>query len=93
MTLNERVDDSFSHPKTLPDEFNQDKIGDEEFDKKYTTQTTNQRLIDTILRTRRLRLGLLQLGERARTRTLTLNQNTLTYIESGETSDTNIYGR
>ena len=86
--LNERVGDSFSLKKRSLTDFNQHKVGDDEFDKRYTTQTTNQRLIDTILHTRRLRLGLLQLGERARTRTLVFNQSTLAYIESGETSDT-----
>ncbi|MFN2144449.1 MAG: hypothetical protein ACK2T7_03815 [Anaerolineales bacterium] len=88
VTLNERIGDSFSLKKRSLTDFNQHKIGDDEFDKRYATQTTNERLINTILRTRRLRLGLLQLGERARTRSLAFQQTTLLYIESGETSDT-----
>jgi hypothetical protein len=88
VALTERVSSSFKIQKRRFTTLNQEKIGDEEFDKKFTINTTDQRLINNILRTRRLRLGLLQLGERARTRTLTLNQTTLTYIESGETADT-----
>jgi hypothetical protein len=88
VTLAERVSSSFKMQKRRFTSFNQEKTGDEEFDKKYTTSTTDERLVNNILRTRRLRLGLLQLGERARTRTLTLNHTTLTYIESGETADT-----
>ncbi|MBN2044121.1 MAG: hypothetical protein JW757_03795 [Anaerolineales bacterium] len=86
--LNKTVDQSFVLKKRGIADFNQKKVGDDEFDKHYSTQATDERLIGNILRTRRLRLGLLQLGERTRTRSLTLNQDTLVYIESGETSDT-----
>lgn len=86
--LNEQIGESFTLKKRTLADFNQHKIGDDEFDKRYTTWATDERLIHTILRTRRLRLGLLQLGERARTRSLVFNQGTLAYLESGETSDT-----
>jgi len=86
--LNEPVSEYLTLNKRSVTNFNQHKIGDDEIDKRYTTQTNDERLIQTILRTRRLRLGLLQLGERARTRSLNLTQTTLSYIENGETADT-----
>lgn len=86
--LNEPVNEGFTMKKRAITNLNQNKIGDDEIDKRYATKSTNERLINTILRTRRLRLGLLQLGVRARTRSLALNHTTLAYIESGETADT-----
>lgn len=86
--LNKPVDTAFTMKKRSITDLNQNKIGDDEFDKRYATKSNDERLINMILRTRRLRLGLLQVGQRARSRSLTLNKTTLAYIESGETADT-----
>jgi hypothetical protein len=67
---------------------NREKTGDEEIDKKLTISTSSKRLLQRLLNTRRFRLGLLQLGENARSRVLTLDGKTLHYRERGQISDT-----
>ena len=88
ITLNEPGNESFVFKNRGIMDFNQKKIGDVEFDKRYSTTTNDERMVGNILRNRRLRLGLLQVGERARSRSLALNHDALVYVESGETSDT-----
>lgn len=86
--LNTPSKESFEIKKRAITHFNRYRIGDEEFDKKFSTQNSSDKMIGKILRTRRLRLGILQLGERARSRTLTLSGKALSYVESGQTADT-----
>lgn len=69
-------------------DFNRPKTGDDEFDKYLTTASSSERLIQRILRTRRLRLGILQLGERSRVRSLALSRDTMAYVEFGKLQDT-----
>jgi hypothetical protein len=88
ITLNQPAKATFVFKKRALTDFNQKKIGDDEFDKRYAATSSDERLVANFLRTRRLRLGLLQLGERARSRSLALNHDTLVYIERGETPDT-----
>ena len=88
VTLNASSKASFEIQKRSFTHFNRNRIGDEAFDKKFSTRTSSQELIGQILRTSRLRLGIMQLDERARTRNLTLKSDTLSYVESGKTSDT-----
>ncbi len=86
--LNTPSRNSFEIKKRSILHLNRNRIGDEEFDKKFSTQTSSERLVNKILSTRRLRLGIFQLGHRARTRNLTLSGETLAYTERGQTLDT-----
>lgn len=88
VTLNTPSSESFEIKRRSLTHFNRNKTGDEEFDKKHSTQSSSDKLIDNIMRTRRLRLGMMQLGERSRTKTLTLNGALISYIEGGQTSHT-----
>ena len=88
VVLNTPSTENFEIKRRSITHFNRNQTGDEEFDRKFSTESSSQKMIDKILRTRRLRLGMMQLGERARTRTLSLNGKALSYVEGGQTSDT-----
>ncbi len=68
-------------------DLNREKTGIEEIDKKLTVVSSSKRLVQRVLNTRRLCLGLLQLGENSRTRRLMLNGKTLHYRERGDIGD------
>lgn len=87
VTLNTPIKATFLIEKRSLTHFNRNQIGDEAFDKKLSTQASSEELIRQLLRTRRLRLGIMQLGERARSRKLALNGKILTYVEGGQTTD------
>jgi hypothetical protein len=88
VTLNTPTSESFEIKRRSITHFNRNQTGDEEFDKKHSTQASSEKMIDKLLRTRRLRLGMMQLGERSRTKTLTLNGASISYVEGGQTADT-----
>ena len=88
VALNTPIKATFVIDKRSLTHFNRYRIGDEDFDKKLSTQTSSEDLIRQLLRTRRLRLGIMQLGERSRSKKLALNGKTLTYVEGGQTTDT-----
>ena len=66
---------------------NRELTGDEELDKKLTVKISSKRLLQQILKTKRLRQGLLELGERSRTKKMTLLEKNLIYTESGQIRD------
>jgi hypothetical protein len=66
---------------------NREPVGDDEIDKKLTITTTSDALLQRILANSRLRQGLLELGERARTKELTLAKNNIHYVEQGRISN------
>lgn len=68
-------------------QFNRQRSGDEEIDKKLTIEISSKRLLEQILKTRRIRQGLLELGERASTKNLALHNNDLVYHENGQIRD------
>lgn len=88
VVLNTPIKATFQIEKRSLTHFNRNQIGDEAFDKKLSTQASSEELVRQLLRTRRLRSGIMQLGERSRSKKLALNGKTLTYVEGGQTTDT-----
>jgi hypothetical protein len=87
MNLNTPTTSTFTIKKRSITHANRELTNDEELDKKLTIKTNSKRLLQQILKTRRLRQGLLELGERSRTKDLYLNGKVLHYKESGQVSD------
>ncbi|HSG25877.1 MAG TPA: hypothetical protein VLA32_07135 [Anaerolineales bacterium] len=87
MTLNTPTTSTFTIKKRSITHANRELTNDEEVDKKLTIKINSKMLLEQILKTRRLRQGLLELGERSRTRDLYLNGKVLHYKESGQVSD------
>lgn len=87
MTLNTPTTSTFTIKKRSITHANRELTNDEEVDKKLTIKINFKMLLEQILKTRRLRQGLLELGERSRTRDLYLNGKVLHYKESGQVSD------
>jgi hypothetical protein len=81
------VQENFMIQKRSLAHLNRELTGDEELDKKLTVKISSSRLLQQILKSRRLRQGLIELGERSRTKNLTLQSKSLTYIESGQIRD------
>lgn len=86
LDLNTPTSSSFTILKRSLTHLNRERTQDSQVDKKLTVKISSQKLLSQILNTRRLRQGLLELGERARTRTLFLNGKTLHYKESSQIS-------
>lgn len=87
MTLNTPTTSTFTIKKRSITHANRELTNDEEVDKKLTIKINTKMMLQQILKTRRLRQGLLELGERSRTRDLYLNGKVLHYKESGQVSD------
>ena len=87
MNLNTPTTSSFTIKKRSITHVNRELTNDEVVDKKLTIKINSKMLLQQILKTRRLRQGLLELGERSRTRDLYLNGKTLHYKEGGQVSD------
>jgi hypothetical protein len=85
--LNTPVKDNFQIERRNLMHMNRYKTGDEGFDRRHSTQASSTKLIEQILGVRRLRQGLIELGENARSKALVLKGNTLGYVEGGKTSD------
>jgi hypothetical protein len=88
INLNEPAQQTLSVKKRALISVNRELTGDEEIDKKLTIKTTSAALLRRLISTTRLRQGLLELGERARSKELSLSRKTLHYIELGQISDT-----
>lgn len=88
MELNIPSQSSFTIEKRSITHIRRELTQDEEIDKKLTVKTSSNRLLQQILKTRRVRQGLLELGERAGSKALYLNSKTLHYKERGQISDT-----
>jgi len=82
MTLNTPTKSTFAIKKRGITRANRELTRDEEVDKKLTVEINSKILLQQILKTRRVRQGLLELGERASTRALYLNGKILHYKES-----------
>ena len=87
INLNTPTRSSFTIKKRSITHANRELTNDQEVDRKLTIKINSKMLLQQILKTRRLRQGLLELGERSRTRDLYLNGKTLHYKESGQVSD------
>ena len=87
MTLNTPTTSTFTIKKRSITHANRELTNDEEVDKKLTIKINSNKLLQQILKTRRLRQGLLELGERSRTKDLYLNGKVLHYKESGQVTD------
>lgn len=62
--------------------------GDEEIDRKLTIKSSSDRLTQRLLNTPHMRQGLLELGEKAATKQLTVDKNVVQYLEKSQISDT-----
>jgi len=87
LNLNTPTTSTFTVKKRSITHANRELTNDEEVDKKLTIKINSKMLLQQILKTGRLRQGLLELGERSRTRDLYLNGKILHYKESGQVSD------
>ena len=87
LDLNTSSQSSFTIQKRSLTHFNRELTNDAGVDKKLTVKISSKKLLQQMLKTRRVRQGLLELGERARTRALFLNGKTLHYKERGQISD------
>lgn len=87
IVLNNPTRHTFTIQKRSFTHVNRELTNDEVIDRKLTIKVNSKTLLLQILKTRKLRQGLLELGERARTRDLYLNGKVLHYKESGQVSD------
>jgi hypothetical protein len=79
---------NFAIQKRSLTHINRELTSDEEIDKRLTIKISSKRLLQQILQSSRIRQGLLELGERARTKNLVLQDKTLVYLENGQIRDT-----
>lgn len=86
--LNSPIKDNLQIERRNLMHMNRYKTGDEDFDKRHSTQASSEKFVEQILQVRRLRQGLIELGQNARSKALALRGNTLAYVEGGKTSDT-----
>jgi len=87
IVLNERSSNTLEVKKRSLVSLNRETIGDEEIDKKLSIKTSSNTFLQRILANRRLRQGLLELGERSRSKELVLSKKDLQYIEQGQISN------
>jgi len=87
MNLNTPTTSTFTIKKRSITHVNRELTKDEEVDKKLTIMISSRTLLQQMLKTSKLRQGLLELGERSRTKNLYLNGTVLHYKESGLASD------
>ncbi|MEJ2485304.1 MAG: hypothetical protein P8Y68_06180 [Anaerolineales bacterium] len=87
LELNTPSQNSFTIQKRSFTHFNRELTNDAGVDKKLTIKISSKKLLQQMLKTRRLRQGLLELGERARSKVLYLNGKTLHYKERNQISD------
>lgn len=85
--LNNPHRSTFTIKKRRLTHLKREPTGDGEIDRKLTIKISSDRLLQQILKSHRLRQGLLELGERARTRDLFFNGKTLHYKERGQITD------
>lgn len=87
LPLNNTVSISLKiQPKRMT-HFNRELTGDADIDRKLTFSTNSKKLIENLLRTRRIRLGMLQLRERNRRMQLGMDKTTLQLTLVGRISN------
>lgn len=67
--------------------FNREVTGDDQIDRKLTISTNSKKLVENLLRTRRIRLGLLNLRDGNRRMQLAMDKTTLQFSLLGRISD------
>jgi len=87
LELNTPSQSSFTIEKRSLTHMRRELTNDDEIDKKLTVKISSEHLLQQILRSRRLRQGLLELGDRAQTKSLYMDGKTLHYKERGQISD------
>ncbi len=85
--LNGTVSTTFKVQAKRLTHFNRDVTGDDEIDRKLTISTNSKKLLENLLRTQRIRLGLLQLRDGNRRLQLTMDKTTLYYTMLGRITD------
>lgn len=87
LDLNTPSRNSFTIQKRSFTHFNRELTDDAGVDKKLTVKISSKKLLQQMLKTRRMRQGLLELGDRARTKVLYLNGKSLLYKERSQVND------
>jgi len=87
LDLNTPSRNSFTIQKRNFTHFNRELTNDPGVDKKLTVKISSKKLLQQMLKTRRMRQGLLELGDRARTKVLYLNGKSLLYKERSQVND------